>query len=833
MTEVQTVRRAGVVAPDGSSHPFTAAARIAPAHDALDAPAPRFSRRFSLTGEVESATLSITSWGANLPLINGRRVSQDELAPGWTEYRHRLIHDTYEVADLLRDGDNELDVIVGNGWFRGRLGRPARRDLYGTRRAVLAQLDVRFRDGRTWSLGTDESWTVRDSEVVSDDLYDGCVLDLTTSGTALVRRVVSEPVGDVALVARDFPPIRVTDELRPIDLQWQADGSVIIDFGQNLVGWVRLDLGPVSAGQRVVVRHAEVLQDGALALRPLRDARAADAYLLPRSDELTLEPRFTYHGFRYAQVDGVAREQLRSVRARVVGSAMTRTAWMEISDPLLNRLHDNIAWSMRGNFVGLPTDCPQRDERLGWTADIQVFAPTATVLFDSASLLRSWLEDLYLAQLPDGSVPVVVPDIYRRDTVATAGWGDAVVVVPWELYQHTGDTELLARAFAPMTRWIDRVARAAGPDCLWVGGHQYGDWLDPTAPPDDPAAAVTDPDFVATACFYRSTELAARAAGVLGRAADRERLEELAQRIRSAFRDAFVTPVGRLTADTQAGYAMAICFGLLEPDQLRQAGDRLADLVRRSGHTIATGFLGTPLILDALVATGHQRVAMRLLRQTAAPSWLYPVTAGATTVWERWDSLLPDGRVNPGEMTSFNHYAFGAVGDWMHRYLGGVTRTAPGWSRFRVRPPLGNGLDHATFRYDSPRGTIHTGWLEENGVMTFDLTVPPGARADVELPDRSCSVGEGRHRFVLRADRPGFPSGGTVREAIDDVSVWERVVAAVLVHRPGWTPARVAAATRPYLDLPLPDFARVVGLSIPTAAEDDLRARLRMITRDR
>lgn len=573
--------------------------------------------------------------------------------------------------------------------------------------------------------------------------------------------------------------------------------------------------------------------DGQLQTTPLRDARAVDEYLLVAGAETHLEPQFTFHGFRYARITGLTQHQLRRVEAHVVGSDIRRTGHFVTSDTLLNRLHDNTVWSLRGNFVSLPTDCPQRDERLGWTADIQVFTPTATYLYDVEALLNSWLEDLYAGQTADGSVPVVIPDVYRRPSVATAGWGDAVVVVPWELYQSSGDVRILRRAFPHMVRWIDRIRRSAGPDLVWSGGHQYGDWLDPAAPPNNPAAAMTDRDLVATAYFQRSTSITAEVAGILGHNVNHRQLSTLAEEIRRVFQDTFVTRGGRVTSETQTAYALAICFSLLDDDQVHAAGERLADLVRRSGHTIGTGFLGTPLVLDALTSTGHDQVALRLLRQTDCPSWLYPVTQGATTMWERWDSLMPDGQLNPGEMTSFNHYAFGAVADWMHRYLGGLTRLSPGWTRFRVTPPADSGLDFAETRLDSATGLIACRWEQNDDHLKLDLQVPEGATAETVMPDGSTTLlGPGHHQLTAHA---GANTNGrtyaragihTTRDAIDAPELWARVVRAVQDFRPQWSQADIAAAAWPYFDHPLPDLARCVGLSIPTDDEDDLRTRL-------
>lgn len=815
-----------------ANDPFAACDLIGPcrAHDLL-AGAPRLSKQFLVDGEITSAVLSITALGLFKAEINGVRVGKDVLAPGWTDYRYRLMYSQYDVSKHLTSGQNKIDVLLGNGWYRGKLGRPSRRDFYGDRLGLLASLKITLESGEIITVTSDENWTASSSFIQSDDLYDGCLLDFCHEPQDLgVERIAFDKT---ILERQSFQGIQITQTLRGNALGLQDDGSLLLDFGQNFVGWVRLFLKKSEGGRKIVIRHAETLENGRLALRPLRDARASDTYHLSEHGDRVLEPEFTFHGFRYASIEGVREDEIERIEGVVVGSAMTRTGWFSCSNPLLNKLHENVAWSLRGNFLGIPTDCPQRDERLGWTADIQVFAPTALYLYDCADLLASWLRDLTLSQLPDGSVPVVIPDIYRRRSVATAGWGDAATIVPWVLYNHTGREEILASQFNTMLRWLRRIENATGPELIWRGGHQYGDWLDPTAPPDDPAAAMTDRDLVATACFFRSAKIAADSARVLSREADETRLRDLSERIFDRFHATFVTREGRLTSETQAAYAIAISYGLLHGKQMQHAGHRLADLVRKTGFTIATGFLGTPVILDALTATGNERVAMRLLTQTQCPSWLYPVTMGATTMWERWDSMLPDGTVNPGEMTSFNHYAFGAVADWMHRTLAGLRSESVGWKTFSFTPSTWSGLNRAEVQIDSPSGRISASWHYEDRQLHVRVTVPEGTSAVVNLPQESIALRSGTHTLSRTLD---FASGSSVensvlltRAAMDNEEAWDRVETAIREFRPLWTSKQIATAAFPYLDNPLEELSRCVGLSIPTVEEDRLRVRLQGI----
>jgi len=442
-----------------------------------------------------------------------------------------------------------------------------------------------------------------------------------------------------------------------------------------------------------------------------------------------------------------------------VHTDLRRTGTFGCSDPDVERLHENVVWGMRGNFLDVPTDCPQRDERLGWTGDLQVFAPTASFLYDTAGMLRSWLADLAVEQLEDhaGIVPMYVPflPLLPFPLQADVGWGDAAVVVPWVLYQRTGDVGLLADQWTSMTAWIDAFAGRAGADLDFPeGGFSFGDWLDTAAPPDNPAAARTPWQCVATAYLARSARTVAQAAEVLGR--DGTRFTDLAERAAARFRAEYVTPNGRVAYPSQTAYSLALEFDLLTPAQRERAGQLLAEQVLKDGFHIASGFLGTPLVTDALTHAGELSTAYELLLQRENPSWLYPVTMGATTIWERWDSMLPDGSINPGDMTSFNHYALGAVADWLHRSVAGLAPAAPGYRRLRVEPRPGPGITSAAATHETPYGTAAVSWSVKGTAFGLDVTVPPNTTAEIALPDGSdvLEVGPGRHTFERTVDVP-------------------------------------------------------------------------------
>ena len=721
---------------------------------AMDSPAPVVSGRIDVPGAVRNARLYVTAHGVYVPSINGRRVDDTVLAPGWTSYDHRLRYHVHDVTRLVRAGENVVEALLGNGWYRGRLGWTNDRAIYGQRLALLAQLEITTFDGAVLVLATDGAWLARESEILADDLYDGQTTDLRRRASPAPATSVEILDEDLSkLVAPDGPPIRPTGVLPARRVFRSPAGKTLVDFGQNAVGWVRLTTHGLAAGSTVTVRHAEVLEDGELGTRPLRSARATDTWAMSGRDEV-LEPTLSLHGFRYAEVTGVPDLRAEDIELVVVGSDLRRTGWFSSSHEQLDRLHENVVWSTRGNFVDLPTDCPQRDERLGWTGDIQVFGPTATFLYDTAGLLRSWLADLAAEQLPDGSVPHVVPGISRDPDfhAPAAAWGDAATIVPWTLYQRTGDLQVLERQLPSMRAWVDKLTALAGPDRLWRGGFQFGDWLDPTAPPEEPGRAKADPDVVATAHFARSAWILAEAARLLGRAGEAEKYRLLTEEVRAAFARAFVTPAGRVHSDAPTVYALALAWDLLpSAAQRAEAGRRLADLVAAGGYRISTGFVGTPLICDALTGTGHLDAAYRLLMQTQCPSWLYPVTMGATTVWERWDSMLPDGRINPGEMTSFNHYALGAVADWLHRTVAGLAPAEPGYRRLLVRPRPTGELTHAAATHLTPYGKAHVSWQRSAGHLRLDVHVPVGASAEVHVPgaEQPVTVGHGEHRWLV------------------------------------------------------------------------------------
>ena len=748
---------------------------------------------FDVTGPVARATLYATAVGVYQVAIDGTDVDDQVMKPGWTPYQHRTIHETTDVTALLAEGRNAIGVRLAGAWATERYGfRENARPLYAEQPRFAGQLLIEYADGSSEWVTTDASWQASTGPITASGLYAGedhdarrALVDADGRGFAQPGYDASawSPAAELEAIrtpeARVSPFVRRLDELTVQEVITTPSGRTVLDFGQNLVGRLRIRVeGP--AGTEITLRHAEVLEHGELGTRPLRAAAATDHYTLAGSGVEEWEPEFTFHGFRYAEVDGWPGDfDPSAVTAVVIHSDMERTGWFEASHPLVNQLHENIVWGLRGNFLYLPTDCPQRDERLGWTGDIQVFAPTASFLYDVRGFLDSWLRDLALEQV-DGVVPFVVPNALGAARPAAA-WGDAATIVPWVLHERYADVATVERQYSSMKGWADVLIELAGPRRLWEGMFQFGDWLDPDAPPHLPANAKTDADIVASAYLFRSADAVARAAALLGRDEEARDYARVAEEVRAAFLAEYVTPAGRMMSDAQTAYAMAIVFEIAPPEQHAQLGERLAELTRLSGYRIGTGFVGTPIIQDALTRTGHLETARRLLVQTENPSWLYPVTMGATTIWERWDSMLPDGSINPGEMTSFNHYALGAIGDWLHRVVAGLAPDAPGYARIRIEPqPLAE-FDHAWAEHLTPYGTARAGWTRGDGVLRVEAVVPPNTTAVVVLPDgRRLEVGAGTHEWEMTDAAPAAPASrigldSTLAAVIDDLEAYEAV----------------------------------------------------------
>lgn len=744
-------------------------------------PSPMLRRAFPVKKAVLMARLYATAMGLYELQLNGRRVGGEYFTPGWTAYDFRYQYQTYDVTALLKAGENCLGAMLGDGWFRGRMTWENKRNIYGKRLALLAQLVITYTDGTRETIGTDEKWKATTGPILVSDNYDGEIYD-----ARLEREGWSEAGYDdsswsgvtpiespkAKLVAPTGPPVRKIEELKPVKILKTPAGDTVIDMGQNMVGWMRFGV-TAPAGTTIVLRHTEALDAaGNFYTKNLRSAQQTIRYTTKGSGRETFEPHFTFQGFRYVAVSGWPGDPgVDDFSGIVVHSAMTPTGTFMTSNPLLNQLQHNIVWGQKGNFLDVPTDCPQRDERLGWTGDAQVFARTAAFNHDTAGFYTKWLGDVALDQQDDGAVPFVVPNVLSHDTrkgaSASAGWADAAVVIPWTVYLSYGDRRILAQQYDSMKGWVEYMRREAGGRYIWSSGFSFGDWLAfATTNPDYPGA-TTDKDLIQTAYFAHSTALLQRTAEVLGKKEDAENYAALFGKIQAAFQKEFVAPGGRLSSNTQTAYVLALAFDLLPTSQRREAAARLAADVRKFGH-LTTGFLGTPLLCQVLSDYGYLDEAYMLLNRTEYPSWLYPVTKGATTIWERWDGIRPDGTFQDAGMNSLNHYAYGAIGEWMYRVVAGIEidPDRPGYKHVFIQPNPGGGLTWVKASEQSMYGRVASSWEIKNGRTTLMVEIPPNTSATVRLPKAPLEQ-------VTESGRPlqASPGVSNVRQADDAVLV--------------------------------------------------------------
>ena len=735
-------------------------------------PAPLVRREFTLNGTIANARLYLTALGVHEVCINDKPVSSDVLEPGWTVYPKRLLFSAHDVTPLLAQGPNVISAMIGDGWYRGDLSWNLNRNNYGDTTALLAQLEVTFDDGNKLVVATDESWRGGYGAIRDAELYHGTTVDFRDEPVGWRRTGFDdkgwEPVVTLPLPAglepRDVPAVRIV-ERRPLALPSERTSGkpIVIDSGQNLTGSLAIVArGP--RGARIAVRHAEVLDDkGALNTALLRKARATDTYCLNGDGANELKAPFTFHGFRYAEIAPGPDVVIETATADVVASDIARTGHFACSHEGLNRLYENALWSQRGNFLSVPTDCPQRDERLGWTGDIQVFAPSACLNSDARSFLRGWLKDLALEQREDGSVPVTIPDVITKDgsVYSAAAWGDAATVLPWVLYRAYGDSEILRAQLPSMRGWVDWCASRTEPDGSWVKDFQFGDWLDPDAPHDKPYKAKTHFGFVATAYLAFSAGLVADAEALFGN----ERASNFYRELQTRSAAAAWSQWAENAMATPTGCALAIELGIA-PKELHQGlGEQLAKLVQTNGFRIGTGFVGTPLVLPALKRTGQMETAYRLLLNRECPGWLYQVEHGATTIWERWDAVRPDGGKWSGNreeaglaaMISFNHYAYGAVTAWLYDTIAGlnVDMTREPGGQLTIAPIPGGGLSWARGDIETPYGRLASEWHAPQKKLEIRVTVPAGATAQLVVP-RGWHAHDARPSFRLPSGMYSF-----------------------------------------------------------------------------
>ncbi len=786
-------------------------------------PCPMLRREFELKDGIEKARLYITSHGLYEAWINGKHVGDELFTPGWTTYQKCLQYQTYDVTGLLGKGTNAIGVILGDGWYRGYISYACERNVYGTKLALYMQLNITYQDGTTDSVVSDDTWKASTGPILEADMFNGEVYDarLEEAGwnepgfddtgwsnvipVEFSPRILAAPLG---------VPVRRIEEIGPKEIIKTPAGEIVVDLGQNMTGWIRLKArGP--RGTAITMQHGEVLdQKGNFYNKNLRMAKATDRFILKGDDEEEIfEPRFTFHGFRYVKLEGYPGEVTTDcLKGIVVHSDLDRTGEFSCSNPLVNQLSRNIVWSQKGNFLDVPTDCPQRDERMGWTGDLQVFASTACQNMNVASFMTRWLRDLKNDQRKDGAVPNVIPDAFtdREDFArrllkrrnwrectnaigaifalfvidSSAGWGDAAILVPWSLYQHYGDVRILESQYESMRalfRFYEKRARRFGSFLLvnplkwfrketwehlryyYTAGLHFGDWL---APGDGLVKSVLKSKwYIPTVYFALDALILHKASVALGRDDNAAYYEAMYNKIKAAFQYFLVKQSGRIWPNRQSAYTLALMADLLPGEVKEKSAGILAGMVRKGDYRIGTGFLGASHICHVLCENGYADVAYELLMNEDY-QWLYQVKMGATTIWEHWDAIRENGSFQSARMLSFNHYAFGAIGAWLFQDVAGINvdEDEPGYKHILIRPIPGGGLTHAKASYDSIHGLIESEWsLTDDNRLVLRVQVPVNTRARVTIPaDYRTRITEGGNSVELTDGAVDIGSGSYV-----------------------------------------------------------------------
>lgn len=760
-------------------------------------PSPYLRKEFKVNRKIRRATVYVSALGLFELFINGHRVGRDHFTPGWTNYRKRVYYLTYDVTDLLKDGDNAIGAILANGWYAGYVGfdpmhkkRARDRAFYGQTPALLAQLEIECEDGKIQIVATDENWKastgpIRKTDILMGETYDARLempgWDRPGFDDQAWKIVTLMDAAKCKIEAYPGVTVQVTQEIRPIEITKPKEGVYVLNMGQNFAGRVRLKVKG-KAGTKVVLRFAEMLhKDGSIMTENLRRARCTDTYIFRGNgkDEIW-EPRFTYHGFQYVELTGYpGKPDLGAITGIVLHSAAPVAGSFECSNAVVNKLYSNITWTQRANFFDIPTDCPQRDERLGWTGDAQIYIRSATYNMDVAAFFKKWLVNLEDDQRPSGAFPDFAPLPYLQYE-PSPGWMDAGVICPFTIYQVYGDTHVIEHHYEAMTKFMHFLLRTSNDYLRSPRGHCWGDWLS--------IGGRTSNDLIATAYFAYDAKLMAEMAAAIGRMEDAQRYARLFDNIKTAFNKAYVSANGRIKGDTQTCYALALYMDLLPQALKEKAGARLVELIRERNWHLSTGFLGVKYLLPALTEEGYVDVAFRLLTNKTYPSWGYSIENGATTIWERWNSYKKGKGFQDSYMNSFNHYAFGSVCEWMFASMAGIDTDGAGFKRITIRPqPGGSGITYTKASYDSIYGRIATYWRVRDGKFLLDLTIPANTTATVYIPARDADsiteggkpaskaeavrflrIGDGRAVFAVGSGRYRFMSSLPTARQVDE-----------------------------------------------------------------
>lgn len=692
---------------------------------------PVFGKTFAIDKKVKKARLYATAHGVYEVTLNGQTVGDYRMAPGWTSYHNRLQYQIYDVTEMLA-AENEIKITVGNGWYKGIFGFTCEPNRYGTQAGAFSELHVEYEDGSKDVIATDETWSVKTGEIRYSEIYMGETID-TDAPEITEGNVVVKDFDKAVLTAQENEPVRITEKIEGKELIVTPKGERLVDFGQIVTGVVEVHVKG-EKGQKIVIRHAEVLdKDGNFYPETLRQAKSIDTFIC-NGEEQIFRPHFTFHGFRYICVEGMEEFTADQFIACVTHSDMEKTGDFNCSNKKVNQLQSNITWGQRGNFLDIPTDCPQRDERLGWTGDAQVFSWTAAFNRNTALFYTKWMRDVAAESSLEKGVPHVVPDIL--ESYSSSAWSDVAVIVPWVVYQMYGDKGILEENWKCMHEWVDYIKNNCEENGLWQSGFQYGDWLALDKEESADRTGATDKYMIANAYYLYVTELVKKTAEVLGKDEEAKKYAELHETTLDAFQREYYTETGRIVSETQTGAILSLYFNLArEKDRKRILKTLLTNIENHKNH-LSTGFVGTPYICHALSENGAHEMAATLFMKEDYPSWLYAVNMGATTIWERWNSIKPDGTFDESGMNSLNHYAYGSVGDWMYRKVAGLSQLEPGYKKFQVKPMFVKGIEECGTEFESVYGKIVTNTSCKNGKIHVHVEVPANTTAVIVLPEK-------------------------------------------------------------------------------------------------
>ena len=698
-------------------------------------------KTFIIDKKIRKATVYVTSLGLYELQLNGKKVGEDYLTPGWTDYNYRIQYQTYDISDLIKVDNNKLQATVGEGWYSGYLGWTKRKDTYGSKNALILQMYIYYEDGSCEVICSDESWKEENCNIIMSDIYNGEIYDARENEVAYVtNNIVTLSYPKTHLIAQENEPIRIQHEIKPLSIIRTPKGELILDMGQNMAGFIRFKVNG-DKGQKVTLTHGEVLDKNRNFYRDnIRAAAQQITYICNGNGEEFYEPHFTFQGFRYVKIEGFKEDIKHSDFIGVVlHSDMQPIGTFETSDKRINQLQHNILWGQKGNFIDVPTDCPQRDERLGWTGDAQIFARTACFNMNGAKFFSKWLKDLSYNQMPDGAVPFVVPDILKGTFAAgmgftTAGWGDAAVICPWTIYQCYGDENILKQQYDSMKKWINYIRCQGENEYLWDTGLQLADWL---ALDNEEGSffGATDGYLVSTAYYAYSTEIFAKVAKILGNLDDYKLYIQLYDSIKECYINKFFDAEGNLTSETQTAQVISLYFDLVPEKYKEKVAKKLVELIEKKDLHLDTGFLGTPYICHVLSDNGYKDVAYKLLFNTDCPSWLYQVERGATTMWEHWDSIKVDGSFWDIGMNSFNHYAYGSIGAWMYQCIGGIDMLEPGYKKSKIAPKLSELLSYTEASLETMYGKIAVMWESAGEKIRLKVEIPHNTSSVITLPN--------------------------------------------------------------------------------------------------